>query len=137
MSIYTEKEVREGTLAYFQGDSLATNVWVDKYCLTNEKGEYLEKTPKDMFLRLAKEFHRIEIKYKNPMNLEIIQNLLEDFKYIIPGGSILFGVGNNYSYSSLGNCFVIGNSADSYGGILNADEEQIQLMKRRELRSAS
>jgi ribonucleoside-diphosphate reductase alpha chain len=131
MIIYTLDEVRQATLDYFKGDELPTNVWIDKYCLKNKLGEYLEKTPDDMHKRLAKEFARIEQKYINPLSYEEILSLLEGFRWIIPAGSILYGVGNTYSISSLGNCFVIGNSSDSYGGICNTDQEQCQLHKRR------
>ena len=129
--MYKIEDVRRETLNYFNNDELATNVWIDKYCLKDAKGNYLELTPDDMHRRLAKEFARIEQKYPNPLTEEEIYELLKDFKYIIPGGSILYGAGNNYSISSLGNCFVVGNNADSYGGICTTEQEQIQLMKRR------
>lgn len=137
LKIYSKEEVQKEALHYFDGDELAANVWIDKYCLKDLEGNYLEKTPDDMHKRLAKELARIEQKYPNSLKEENIYNLLKNFKYIIPGGSILYGLGNNYSYSSLGNCFVIGNSADSWGGIGTADQEQAQLMKRRKHRSAS
>lgn len=136
-STYLKEDVYSNTLEYFNGDDLATNVWIDKYCLKNKEKQYLELTPDDTHKRLAKEFARIEQKYENPLSYEEIYELLKEFKYIIPGGSIIHGVGNNYSISSLGNCFVIGNNADSYGGICTTDQEQVQLMKRRKLRSAS
>lgn len=123
-------EVLQSTIEYFKGNELQANIWVDKYCL-QDKGDYLESTPDDMFHRMAKEFARTESKYVNPISEEDIYELLKDFKYIIPGGSILFGLGNNYTYTSLGNCFVIGDDTDSYGSILKIDEEQAQLMKRR------
>jgi ribonucleoside-diphosphate reductase alpha chain len=122
---------------YFNGDELAANVWLDKYCLKDRNGNHLEETPDDMHKRLAKEFARIELKYPNPMSYEEIYFLLRNFRYILPGGSILYGLGNSFSYSTLGNCFVIGNNSDSYGGILSLDEEQAQLMKRRKHRCAS
>lgn len=125
------EEVIKTATEYFQGDDLRANVWVDKYCLRNREGEYMESTPEDMFIRLSLEFSRIEQKYTNPISYNEIYTLLKDFKYIIPGGSLLYGIGNNFSYSSLGNCFVIGDSRDSYGSILKIDEEQAQLMKRR------
>jgi ribonucleoside-diphosphate reductase alpha chain len=129
--MYTKQEVYNKTLEYFQGDELATNVWISKYCLKNKEEQYLELTPDDTHHRLAKEFHRIEQKYPNPLSYEEIYRLLTNFRYVIPGGSILYGVGNIYSISSLGNCFVVGNSSDSYGGICQTDQEQAQLMKRR------
>jgi ribonucleoside-diphosphate reductase alpha chain len=125
------EEVLKSATDWFKGDDLRANVWVDKYCLKDNKGEYLESTPDDMFHRLAKEFARIESKYPNPLSEEEIYELFKDFRYIIPGGSMLYGIGNKFSYSSLGNCFVIGDQTDSYGSILKIDEEQIQLMKRR------
>ena len=128
---YTYDQVYNQTLDYFKGNDLQTNIWIDKYCLKDSKGNYLELTPDDMHKRLAQEFVRIEQKYANPLSYEDIYELLKNFKYIIPGGSILYGVGNNYSISSLGNCFVIGNNSDSYGGICTTDQEQAQLMKRR------
>lgn len=129
--MYNREIVERDTLNYFKGDSLATNVWIDKYCLKDKDCNLLENTPDDMHKRMAKEFARIEQKYPNPISEDNIYDLMKDFKYISPGGSILYGLGNNYSISSLGNCFVIGNSADSYGGIMQIDQEQVQLMKRR------
>lgn len=128
--MYTKEEVYNTTLEYFNGDDMRTSIWIDKYALQNN-GNFLEKSPNDMHIRLAKEFARIEQKYPNPLSYEEIYSLLSDFKYIIPGGSLLFGIGNNYSYTSLGNCFVIGNTSDSLGGIFITDQEQAQLMKRR------
>ncbi len=127
---FTREQVYNATLKYFNGDELATNVWIDKYCLRN-KNIYYELTPDDMHHRLAKEFARIEAKYENPLSEEEIYNLLKNFKYIIPQGSPMKGVGNPFALTSISNCFVIGGQPDSYGGILNADEEQSQLMKRR------
>jgi ribonucleoside-diphosphate reductase alpha chain len=129
--MFSYEDVRKNTLEYFSGDELATNVFITKYCLRDSSGNFLELTPDDMHKRLAKEFARIESNYPNLISYETIYNLLKNFKYIIPGGSILYGLGNNYSFSSLGNCFVIGNTADSWGGISTTDEEQAQLMKRR------
>lgn len=128
--IYTIEEIKDKTLKYFKGDELACNVWIDKYCLKNLNGEFVEDSPLIMYQRLATEFERIENKYPNPITYEEIYNLLNEQK-ILPGGSLLFGIGNNYSISSLGNCFVIGNDSDSYGGICLTDQEQAQLMKRR------
>lgn len=127
----TKEEVYKQTLEYFSGDELKTNIWIDKYCLRDLDGNYLESTPDDMFKRLAEEFARIEANYPKGLKYNEIYDLLSEFSFIIPGGSILYGVGNNYSYSSLGNCFVIGDTTDSYGSILKIDEEQAQLMKRR------
>jgi len=128
---YTKQQVLEATLKYFKEDSLATNVWIDKYCLKDLQGNYLELTPNDMHKRLAREFARIELKYPNPLSYEDIYNLLKNFNFILPGGSILYGCENSYSISSLGNCFVIGNNSDSYGGICTTDQELCQLFKRR------
>lgn len=131
MNKYTYDEVFSASLEYFDNDDLAAKVFVDKYALQNNNGEYLEKTPTDMHRRLAKEFARIEAKYPNPMNEEEIFNLLDKFKYIVPQGSPMFGVGNDYYVQSLGNCFVVESPYDSYGGILKTDQELVQLMKRR------
>ena len=127
---YTREQVYEETIKYFKGDDLATTVWIDKYCLKH-KGVYYEKSPRDMHKRLAKELARIEAKYPNPMSEKEIFDLLDNFKYIIPQGSPMAGIGNIFAISSISNCLVIGNSVDSYGGIMKADEEQAQLMKRR------
>lgn len=124
------QQVYDITLEYFNGDTLKTNVWIDKYCLKNGE-DYLESSPDDMHRRLAREFARIEQKYINPLSYEEIYDLLREFRYIIPGGSILYGAGNPYSISSLGNCFVISSNGDSIGGIFTTLEEQAQLMKRR------
>ena len=128
--MYNKDQVYKAALEYFKGDSLRAGVWVDKYALQNQ-GVYYELTPDDMFKRIAAEFARIEQKYPNPLSYEEINNLLRDFGLVIPGGSLLYGIGNRYTFSSLGNCFVIGNNMDSYGGIFKTDEEQAQLMKRR------
>ena len=128
--MYKRKEVEKETLNYFKGDTLATSVWIDKYALKDKEGNLLEKSPDDMHRRLAKEFVRIEQKYPNPIPEEEIYGLMKDFKYIIPQGSPMFGVGNSYQLSSLGNCFVIGESdSDSYSNIMRRDEEQAHLMK--------
>tara|TARA_R110002020_G_scaffold131033_1_gene293012 strand:- start:1072 stop:3657 length:2586 start_codon:yes stop_codon:yes gene_type:complete len=127
---YTREEVYSATLIYFGGDELAANVWADKYCLRNEQ-TYYELTPDQMHRRIAKEFARIENNYPNSLSEDIIYGLLKDFKYIIPQGSPMKGIGNDFALTSISNCFVIGGQPDSYGGIFNADEEQAQLMKRR------
>ena len=112
---------------------MAARVWVNKYALKDSFGNIYEKTPNDMHRRLAKELARIESKYNNPMSEDEIFDLIKDFKYIIPQGSPMAGLGNNYQVGSLSNCFVIGldGTPDSYGGIIKIDEEQVQLMKRR------
>ena len=125
------EEIYRETLKYFNGDTLATDVWIKKYSLKDSVGNYYELSPKDMHNRLAKEFARIEKKYPNPMSEEKIFNLLDKFKYIIPQGSPMSGIGNDFQTISISNCFVIGNKCDSYGGIMETDQEQIQLMKRR------
>src|SRR5574344_2868877 len=131
---YKRNEAFDASLEYFKNDSLAADVFVNKYALKATKdGDtvYYERTPDDMHRRIAKELHRIENKYKNPLSEDFIFELLRDFKYIIPGGSPMSGIGNDAQVVSLSNCFVIGNTADSYGSICQIDEEQIQLMKRR------
>lgn len=129
--IYNHSEALEKATTYFKGDQLAANVWLNKYALKDSFGNIYEGTPEDMHRRLASEIARIELKYPNPLSEEEIFALLKDFKYIIPQGSPMAGIGNNHQTSSLSNCFVIGNKADSYAGILRTDEEQVQLMKRR------
>ncbi|MCX6232472.1 MAG: adenosylcobalamin-dependent ribonucleoside-diphosphate reductase [Bacteroidetes bacterium] len=118
---------------YFQGDTLAASVWMNKYALKDSAGNIYELTPDDMHRRIASEIARIEKKYPNPMKEEEIFDLLKNFKYIIPQGSPMAGIGNNFQVASLSNCFVIGNNgnSDSYGGIMKIDQEQVQLMKRR------
>ena len=128
---FSREEAVEASIEYFNGDSLAANVWVDKYSLKDGDGNIYEKTPDDMHRRLAKEFARIESKYPNPLSEDEIYNLLKDFKYIIPQGGPMAGIGNNFVVTSLSNCFVIPSALDSYGGIMKTDEEQVQLMKRR------
>ena len=128
--MYTREEVYEATLKYFEGDELASNVWIDKYCLKND-GKFYELTPDDMHRRLAKEFARIEAKYPDPMSEDEIYYLLQDFAYIVPQGSPMAGIGNPFALTSISNCFVIGGHVDSYGGIHLADQEQSQIMKRR------
>jgi len=118
---------------YFKNDSLAANVWINKYALKDSEGKLYELTPDDMHRRIAKEIARIEKKYPNPLNEEDVFALLKNFRYIIPQGSPMAGIGNNFQIGSLSNCFVIGShgNSDSYGGIMKVDEEQVQLMKRR------
>jgi ribonucleoside-diphosphate reductase alpha chain len=120
-------------LEYFKGDELAAKVWVSKYALKDSQGEIYEKTPEDMHWRLAREIARIEKKYDNPLSEKELFNLFDRFRYIIPQGSPMTGIGNNFQIASLSNCFVIGidGNADSYGAIIRVDEEQVQLMKRR------
>lgn len=128
---YSLEDVQKETLQYFNNDELATKAFINKYALKNSEGHLFEKSPDDMHKRLAKEYARIESKYENPLSEEQIYNVLKDFKYIIPGGSAMAGIGNNLQVTSLSNCFVIGNNADSYGGICMTDQEQVQIMKRR------
>lgn len=130
---YTREEAVKASLEYFGGDELAANVWINKYALKDSDGNLYEKSPEQMHKRLAKELARIENKYPNPLSEEEIYGLLKDFKYIIPQGGPMSGIGNNFQYVSLSNCFVIGpgDKADSYGSIMLTDEEQVQLMKRR------
>ncbi|MBL7138816.1 MAG: adenosylcobalamin-dependent ribonucleoside-diphosphate reductase [Bacteroidales bacterium] len=130
---YSFEEVVAKSTEYFNGDSLAANVWANKYALKDSEGNLYELTPDDMHRRIAREISRIEQHYPNPMNEEEVFELLRDFRYIVPQGSPMAGIGNNFQVGSLSNCFVIGNDglADSYGGIMKTDEEQVQLMKRR------
>lgn len=121
----------EKSLQYFDGDELAANVFVTKYALTNKEGDILENTPDDMHRRLAKEFARIEQKYPNPMSEDEIFSLFQDFKYIVPQGSPMSGIGNPHQIQSISNCFVIDPPHDSYGGICKADQELVQIAKRR------
>ncbi len=131
--IYTHDEAVEASIGYFNGDELAARVWANKYALKDSFGNLYERTPDDMHRRIAREIHRIEKKYINPLPEELIYNILKDFKYIIPQGGPMTGIGNEYQIASLSNCFVIGNEgfSDSYGGIMKIDQEQVQLMKRR------
>jgi ribonucleoside-diphosphate reductase alpha chain len=128
---YTFDEVFAASLEYFGGDELAANVWATKYALKTPEGDFLEKTPVDMHRRLAREFARVERNYPNPMGEDEIFDLLDRFKYIVPQGSPMSGIGNPYKFQSISNCFVIESPADSYGGILATDQEQVQIMKRR------
>ena len=118
---------------YFGGDELAARVWVSKYALKDSFGNIYELTPADMHRRIASEIVRIEQKYPRPMSFDEVYGLLEGFRYIVPQGSPMSGIGNPYQVGSLSNCFVIGldGAPDSYGGIIRIDEEQVQLMKRR------
>ena len=130
---YSFDEAQDATLKYFNGDELAARVWVTKYALKDSFGNIYEKTPADMHHRIAKELARIESHYPNPMSHEELFGLLDQFRYLVPQGSPMTGIGNEYQVASLSNCFVIGldGESDSYGGILRIDEEQVQLMKRR------
>ncbi len=130
---YTQDEAFSASLKYFKGDDLAARVWVNKYALKDSDGNIYEKTPNDMHRRIAKEIARVEKRYPNPMNEDEVFDLIKDFKYIVPQGSPMAGIGNKYQVGSLSNCFVIGNdgNSDSYGGIMKIDQEQVQLMKRR------
>ena len=131
--IYSHDEAVEASIRYFGGDELAARVWANKYALKDSFGNLYEKTPDDMHRRIAREIHRVELKYKNPLPEELIYSVLKDFKYIVPQGGPMTGIGNDYQIASLSNCFVIGNDgdSDSYGGIMKIDQEQVQLMKRR------
>ena len=128
---YTFEEALQASIKYFGGDDLAANVWVNKYALKDSYGHIYERTPDDMHRRIAAEIARTESKYPNPLTESEVYELLKDFRYIVPQGSPMAGIGNPFQISSLSNCFVIGSGADSYGGIAKADEEQVQLMKRR------
>ena len=130
---YPYAEAVEGAKEYFGGDDLAATVWVSKYALKDSFGKIYEKSPEQMHWRIANEIARVEGKYPNPMDASEVYHLLKDFKYVIPQGGPMTGIGNNLQIASLSNCFVIGhkNPADSYGGIIRIDEEQVQLMKRR------
>ncbi|WP_086475729.1 adenosylcobalamin-dependent ribonucleoside-diphosphate reductase [Arenibacter amylolyticus] len=130
---YTQEEAFNASLEYFKGDDLAARVWVNKYALKDSDGNIYEQTPNDMHRRIAREIARVEKKYPNPLSEEQVFDLIKDFKYIVPQGSPMAGIGNPYQIASLSNCFVIGNEgvSDSYGGILKIDQEQVQLMKRR------
>jgi ribonucleoside-diphosphate reductase alpha chain len=131
--IYSFAEVIEKSTEYFKGDSLAANVWANKYALKNSEGHLFELTPDDMHRRIAREIARVEKKYPNPMSEDELFDLMRNFKYIVPQGSPMAGIGNDFQIGSLSNCFVIGNegASDSYGAIMKTDEEQVQLMKRR------
>ncbi|MEL6251580.1 MAG: adenosylcobalamin-dependent ribonucleoside-diphosphate reductase, partial [Bacteroidota bacterium] len=133
LTSYSYEEVLAQAIDYFNGDELAANVWINKYALKDSWGNIYDRTPEDMHNRLASELYRIEQKYPNPYSQEEIYEALKDFKYIVPQGGPMTGIGNQFQVVSLSNCFVIGQdgSADSYGGVMKIDEEQVQLMKRR------
>ena len=133
LKTYTYDEAYDASVKYFDGDELAARVWVSKYALKDSDGHIYERTPEDMHHRIASELARIERKYPNPMSEEDIMELLDKFRYIVPQGSPMAGIGNDFQVGSLSNCFVIGldGHPDSYGGIAKIDEEQVQLMKRR------
>ena len=130
---YTYDDAFKASVDYFNGDELAARVWVNKYAMKDSSGIIYEKSPEDMHWRIANEIARVEAKYSNPMSAQEVYDLIANFKYVIPSGSPMTGIGNDYQIASLSNCFVIGmeGKADSYGGIIRIDEEQVQLMKRR------
>lgn len=130
---YTYDEAYAASLRYFDGDELAARVWVSKYALKDSFGNIYEESPADMHRRIASEISRIENKYPNPLSQEEVFGLLDHFRYIVPQGSPMTGIGNDFQVASLSNCFVIGldGKPDSYGGVIKIDEEQVQLMKRR------
>lgn len=132
-NVYSLEEAFQATLKYFKGDELAARVWVNKYALKDSYGTLFELTPDDMHRRIAGEIARIEKNYPHPLSEEEVFDLIKDFKYIIPQGSPMTGIGNPFQIASLSNCFVIGSDgpSDSYGGIMKVDQEQVQLMKRR------
>ena len=131
MRKYERKEVEEKALEYFNGDTLSRDVWINKYSLKDSHDNIYELSPLDMHKRIASELYRIESKYINPIPEVEILELIKDFKYIVPQGGSMSGIGNNLQTVSLSNCFVTGNESDSYGGLLLTDQEQVQLMKRR------
>jgi len=131
LKTYSNEEAFEASLKYFQGDELAARVWVNKYALKDSYGNLFELTPDDLHHRLSSEIARIEKKYPNPLSEKELFELFEGFKYIVPQGGPMTGIGNDFQTGSLSNCFVVGNGADSYGGIMMVDQEQVQLMKRR------
>lgn len=130
---YTYDEAFKASLEYFGGDELAARVWVNKYAMKDSFGHIFERSPRDMHHRIAAEIARIEKKYNNPVSEEDVFALLDHFRYLVPAGSPMTGIGNHHQIASLSNCFVIGidGNADSYGSIMKLDEEQVQLMKRR------
>jgi ribonucleoside-diphosphate reductase alpha chain len=130
---YTQEEAFQAALHYFNNDDLAARVWLNKYALKDSEGHIYELTPNDMHQRIAKEIARVEQQYPNPLSEQEVFNFIKDFKYIVPQGSPMAGIGNPFQTASLSNCFVIGNEglSDSYGGIMKIDQEQVQLMKRR------
>jgi ribonucleoside-diphosphate reductase alpha chain len=130
-TIYSPDEAFVASVKYFKGDDLAARVWVNKYALKDSYGNIFELTPDDLHHRLASEIARIEKNYPNPLSEDELFELFKDFKYIVPQGGPMTGIGNDFQVGSLSNCFVVGNGADSYGGIIMIDQEQVQLMKRR------
>ena len=130
---YSYDEAFQSSLEYFNGDELAARVWVNKYAMKDSYGNIYEKSPEDMHWRIANEIARVEQKYPNPLSPQEVFDLLDHFKYIIPAGSPMTGIGNHFQVASLSNCFVVGldGDADSYGAVIRIDEEQVQLMKRR------
>ena len=130
---YTQDEAFDASVEYFKGDELAARVWINKYALKDSHGNIFEKTPDDMHRRISKEIARVEQRYSNPLTEQEVYDAIKDFKYIVPQGSPMAGIGNPHQIASLSNCFVIGNKgdSDSYGGIMKIDQEQVQLMKRR------
>jgi len=129
--MYTYENVFKTCLEYFNGDELATSTLINKYLMQDQENNYIEHSPEDLFNRLTSEFYRIEQNYPNPLSKNDIYELFKDFKYIIPGGSALFGVGNNQQITSIANCFVIEQPEDNYNSIVNKDKELVHLMKRR------
>ena len=131
--IFDSEEAFQASLEYFKGDELAARVWLNKYALKDSYGNIYEKTPDDKHRRIASEIARVEKKYANPLSEDEIFSVLKGFKYIVPQGSPMSGIGNKFQIASLSNCFVVGNNgdSDSYGGIMKIDQEQVQLMKRR------
>ncbi len=130
---FSYDEAFKASLDYFDGDELAARVWVNKYAMKDSFGNIYEKSPEDMHWRIANEIARIEQKYPNPLTAQQVFDLLDHFKFIVPAGSPMTGIGNHFQVASLSNCFVVGldGDADSYGAIIRIDEEQVQLMKRR------
>src|SRR5690606_758751 len=130
---YTQEEAFNASVEYFNGDDLAARVWVNKYALKDSDGNIYDKTPDDMHRRIAKEIAGVEQRYADPLPETEVFDAIKNFKYIVPQGSPMAGIGNPYQIASLSNCFVIGNDgdSDSYGGIMKIDQEQVQLMKRR------
>jgi len=131
MQTYDSDTVKQNCLEYFNGDELAASVIQSKYLLKNKEDEYIEKSPEDLINRITDEFYRIEQKYPNSLSREEIYNALNKFKYIVPQGSPLFGIGNNYKAVSISNCFYVGGVEDSFGGIFEKDEAIAQIFKRR------
>ena len=130
---YTYDQAFEASLKYFEGDELAARVWVNKYAVKDSFGNIYEESPDDMHWRIANELARVESKYPNPLSAQELHDLMSHFRYIVPQGSPMTGIGNDFQIASLSNCFVVGidGEADSYGAIFKIDEEQVQLMKRR------